>query len=81
MAQNGYTNGLASHEPETNGTKLPHINGHKSSSKTIPSPIPSTSKVAAHFIGSNHLEAAPPSDVKDFVQSHEGHTVITKVCG
>jgi acetyl-CoA carboxylase/biotin carboxylase 1 len=32
-----------------------------------------------HFIGGNHLAAAPPSSVKDFVASHGGHTVITNV--
>jgi acetyl-CoA carboxylase/biotin carboxylase 1 len=33
----------------------------------------------AHFIGGNSLENAPPSKVKDFVASHDGHTVITNV--
>ncbi|KAF8636390.1 hypothetical protein AX17_003572 [Amanita inopinata Kibby_2008] len=32
-----------------------------------------------HFIGSNSLERAPASVVHDFVKSHGGHTVITKV--
>ncbi|KAF7770541.1 hypothetical protein Agabi119p4_6515 [Agaricus bisporus var. burnettii] len=32
-----------------------------------------------HFIGGNSLDKAPPSSVKNFVQSHGGHTVITKV--
>ncbi|KAH0836414.1 acetyl-CoA carboxylase [Lanmaoa asiatica] len=35
------------------------------------------SKVA-HFIGGNSLEKAPAGRVKDFVQAHGGHTVITK---
>lgn len=30
-------------------------------------------------IGGNSLQTAPPGDVHDFVQSHGGHTVITKV--
>jgi len=30
--------------------------------------------------GGNSLEKAPPSSVKNFVQSHGGHTVIKKVC-
>ena len=33
----------------------------------------------SHFIGGNHLSAAPPSKVKDFVAAHGGHTVITNV--
>ncbi|KAF9219763.1 hypothetical protein BS17DRAFT_788749 [Gyrodon lividus] len=36
------------------------------------------SKVA-HFIGGNSLDKAPADRVKDFVQAHGGHTVITKV--
>ncbi|KAI9483961.1 MAG: acetyl-CoA carboxylase [Benjaminiella poitrasii] len=32
-----------------------------------------------HFLGGNSLETAPPSPVKDFVATHEGHTVISKV--
>lgn len=35
--------------------------------------------LAAHFIGRNHLEVAPPSSVKDFVTHHDGHSVITSV--
>lgn len=33
----------------------------------------------AHFIGGNHLAVAPPGLVKDFVASHDGHTIIEKV--
>jgi acetyl-CoA carboxylase / biotin carboxylase 1 len=33
----------------------------------------------SHFIGGNHLAAAPPSKVKDFVAAHGGHTVIKNV--
>ncbi|OJJ01421.1 hypothetical protein ASPVEDRAFT_41004 [Aspergillus versicolor CBS 583.65] len=33
----------------------------------------------SHFIGGNHLDAAAPSSVKDFVAQHEGHSVITSV--
>ncbi|KAI0072645.1 acetyl CoA carboxylase [Panus rudis PR-1116 ss-1] len=36
------------------------------------------SKVA-HFIGGNSLDKAPAGPVTDFVRSHGGHTVITKV--
>ncbi|KAK3334548.1 acetyl-CoA carboxylase [Neurospora tetraspora] len=35
--------------------------------------------LAPHFIGGNRLENAPASKVKDFVASHDGHTVITNV--
>ena len=44
-------------------------NGHGSSKHDIPS----------HFIGGNHLDAAPPSSVKDFVAKHDGHSVISSV--
>jgi acetyl-CoA carboxylase / biotin carboxylase 1 len=33
----------------------------------------------SHFIGGNHLAAARPSKVKEFIASHGGHTVITNV--
>ncbi|KDQ18913.1 hypothetical protein BOTBODRAFT_28387 [Botryobasidium botryosum FD-172 SS1] len=33
----------------------------------------------AHFIGGNSLDRAPQGPVYDFVKSHGGHTVITKV--
>lgn len=33
----------------------------------------------AHFIGGNHLKAALSGPVKEFVASHDGHTVITSV--
>lgn len=35
--------------------------------------------VASHFIGGNQLKKAAPSKVKDFVQSSDGHSVITNV--
>ncbi|KAH8425481.1 acetyl-CoA carboxylase ACC1 [Aspergillus melleus] len=44
-------------------------NGHGTSKPEIPS----------HFIGGNHLDAAPPSSVKDFVAKHDGHSVISSV--
>ncbi|KAJ5143910.1 uncharacterized protein N7515_002697 [Penicillium bovifimosum] len=51
----------------TNGNP---VNGSSSVSKhDLPS----------HFIGGNALESAPPSAVKDFVASHDGHSVITSV--
>ncbi|CAD6505359.1 BgTH12-00850 [Blumeria graminis f. sp. triticale] len=36
-------------------------------------------QIAEHFIGGNKLENASPSDVKEFVAKHDGHTVITNV--
>ena len=32
-----------------------------------------------NFTGGNSIDKAPPSAVKDFVEEHGGHTVITKV--
>lgn len=43
---------------------------------------PSYSKkfnLPTHFLGGNSLDVAAPSSVKDFVASHDGHTVIEKV--
>lgn len=65
------TNGV----PKTNGVTKPAVNGHKSTSYAAKHNLP------AHFIGGNHLEAAAPSKVKDFVAAHDGHTVITSVRG
>ena len=36
-------------------------------------------EVLSHFIGGNHLDAAAPSSVKDFVALHDGHSVISSV--
>lgn len=36
-------------------------------------------EIPSHFIGGNHLEAASPSTVKDFVAQHGGHSVISSV--
>ncbi|KAL9621875.1 MAG: hypothetical protein Q9160_003696 [Pyrenula sp. 1 TL-2023] len=33
----------------------------------------------SHFIGGNYLDNAPAGKVRDFVQSHDGHSVITSV--
>ena len=59
-------NGLT---PETNGESLTK----RSSSYSV------KFNLADHFIGGNRLEAAPPSDVKEFVKHNDGHTVITNV--
>ncbi|PTU18563.1 hypothetical protein P175DRAFT_0559382 [Aspergillus ochraceoroseus IBT 24754] len=50
----------------------PSPNGH-ASSRAAKYNLPS------HFIGGNHLDAASPSSVKDFVAEHEGHSVISSV--
>ncbi|GES66228.1 acetyl-CoA carboxylase [Aspergillus terreus] len=47
-------------------------NGHGSS-------LAAKHNLPSHFIGGNHLDAAPPSAVKDFVASHDGHSVISSV--
>lgn len=63
MAANATSNGLAAR---------PAMNGHGSS-------FAAKHDLAPHFIGGNHLANAPPSKVRDFVQAHDGHTVITNV--
>lgn len=45
-----------------------------------PSSYAAKYNLAPHFIGGNHLNAASPGKVKDFVASNDGHTVITNVC-
>jgi len=57
---------------KSNGT-VPIMNGSSSYSAKF--------KLAEHFIGGNRLENAAPSLVKDFVASHDGHTVISSVGG
>ncbi|KAH8725486.1 acetyl-CoA carboxylase [Phaeosphaeriaceae sp. PMI808] len=44
-----------------------------------PSSYAAKFNLAPHFIGGNHLQAAAPSKVKEFVAAHDGHTVITNV--
>ncbi|KIY00398.1 uncharacterized protein Z520_04083 [Fonsecaea multimorphosa CBS 102226] len=60
--------------PAVNG-----VNGTKPLTNGTASSWQAKHKVADHFIGGNRLENAPPSKVKDFVQEHDGHTVITSV--
>ncbi len=55
-----------------NGTNGALTNGH-------PSSWQAKHDLAPHFIGGNHLDAAPASAVKDFVQKYDGHSVITSV--
>ncbi|KAI1760675.1 acetyl-CoA carboxylase [Hypoxylon sp. FL1150] len=64
---------------QTNGTS-PAVNG----SRTVPVSNGKASwaekhKVHDHFIGGNRLDKAPTSKVKDFVATHDGHTVITNI--
>ncbi|KAK3295325.1 acetyl-CoA carboxylase [Chaetomium fimeti] len=53
---------------ETNG----HANG-------VATTYAEAHSLPSHFIGGNKLENAPASKVKEFVASHNGHTVITNV--
>ncbi|KAI0883500.1 acetyl-CoA carboxylase [Annulohypoxylon maeteangense] len=58
--------------PPTNGTRtVPITNGKVTYAEKH--------KLPEHFIGGNKLENAPPSKVKDFVASHDGHTVISNI--
>lgn len=52
------------------------VNGHANG---YPSSYAAKYNLASHFIGGNALNKAPPTKVKDFVQAHDGHTVITNV--
>jgi len=51
-------------------------NGHANGA---PSSYAAKHDIPSHFIGGNELSQAPPSKVKDFVGSNDGHTVITNV--
>ncbi|KAK4149263.1 acetyl-CoA carboxylase [Chaetomidium leptoderma] len=53
------------------GVTVPHVNGKATYAQKH--------SLGAHFIGGNKLENASPSKVRDFVASHDGHTVITNV--
>lgn len=67
--------------PKTNGTLTngdAHSPKEQSRSKD-PSSYAAKFNLKPHFIGGNHLGAAPAGSVKDFVASHDGHTVITSV--
>ncbi|KAL2017532.1 hypothetical protein VTK56DRAFT_2024 [Thermocarpiscus australiensis] len=61
----------ASGSSTRNGVTVPQVNGKATYAEKH--------NLAPHFIGGNRLENAPPSKVKDFVASHDGHTVITNV--
>jgi hypothetical protein len=65
---------------ETNG--MPRVNGAKAplaSGNPKPDSYASKHTIPAHFIGGNHLAAAAPGAVKDWIAAHDGHTVITSV--
>ena len=59
----------------TNGDAK-HTNGTRSRN---PSSYAQKFDLPSHFVGGNHLDAAPAGTVKDFVAYHDGHTVITNV--
>ena len=72
---------LVNGAPKTNG-KLTNGDAHpakEQSNPRNPNSYAAKFKVPAHFIGGNHLGAAAPGSVKDFVADHDGHTVITSV--
>jgi hypothetical protein len=52
------------------------LNGHANGA---PSSYAAKFNLASHFIGGSELSKAPPSKVKDFVASSDGHTVISSV--
>ncbi|KAL1606439.1 acetyl-coenzyme-A carboxylase [Paraconiothyrium brasiliense] len=54
-------------------------NGTNGSANGAPSSSAAKYNLAPHFIGGNHLGAAAPGKVKDFVAAQDGHTVITNV--
>lgn len=56
-----------------------HKDGTNGSANGNPSSSAARYNLAPHFIGGNHLGAAAPGKVKDFVTAHDGHTVITNV--
>ena len=63
---------------------MAEVNGNGKANGTVPimngtSSYAAKHNLADHFIGGNRLENAAPSKVKDFVASHDGHTVITNV--
>jgi hypothetical protein len=73
---NGVPHGAASNElpqrPKANG----EVKGHRRTGSYA-----KRHNIPAHFVGGNHLLAAPPGKVTDYVANHDGHTVITSVGG
>lgn len=72
--------------PAVNGTGKPNgvlTNGDAHPAKGVQSRAQSSYaakfNIHPHFIGGNHLAAAPAGAVKDFVAKNDGHTVISNV--
>lgn len=84
IAGDATANGLSAPPKPTETNGLPQANGTtqklvaKGHSRKMSS-YAAKHKLAAHFIGGNHLGVAPASSVKDFVASHDGHSVISNV--
>lgn len=70
-----YTHGTTANMADAVGGAA-KVNGHANG---YPSSYAAKYNLAPHFIGGNALNKAPPTKVKDFVQAHDGHTVITNV--
>lgn len=64
-------NGQSTSDGARNGVTVPVANGKATYAEKHNLP--------SHFIGGNRLDDAAPSKVKEFVASHDGHTVITNV--
>lgn len=62
---------MAESNGQGSGAEAVHANGKTTYAEKY--------SLASHFIGGNELDNAPASKVKDFVASHDGHTVITNV--
>ncbi|KAH6624087.1 acetyl-CoA carboxylase [Chaetomium sp. MPI-SDFR-AT-0129] len=62
---------MAESNAQGSGAEAVHTNGKTTYAEKHSLP--------SHFIGGNELDNAPASKVKDFVASHDGHTVITNV--
>ncbi|KAL9035125.1 MAG: hypothetical protein Q9214_006729, partial [Letrouitia sp. 1 TL-2023] len=79
LKPNGIPKSHKSPQPDglSQANGIPH--GPKKGQSRNLSPYAVKHKLAPHFIGGNHLDAAPASSVKDFVANHDGHTVITNV--
>ncbi|KAI4228452.1 MAG: hypothetical protein L6R36_001643 [Xanthoria steineri] len=84
IAGDATANGLSAPPKPTETNGLPQANGTtqklvaKGHSRKMSS-YAAKHKLAAHFIGGNHLGVAPASSVKDFVANHDGHSVISNV--
>lgn len=72
---NGLTNGDM---PDRSSGKA--VNGEIAEMDGYPSRYAAKHNLAPHFLGGNSLQNASPSRVRDFVQAHDGHTVIKNVC-